>query len=124
MTAAPRLGAFEHHSPLDAETAAYVRLMQSVVAQALQDATHAPGKVRQAHNYRVDRERYAVADERVALATHQARNWLMNAGPDFRLVCQLGLLDPEYISRKAAELAAKGWPRFVAAKVHKGRKGS
>ena len=41
----------------------------------------------------------------------QSRAWLLGLGPDFKLVCEMAGYSPDYVRRKAREMAAKGWPR-------------
>jgi len=47
-----------------------------------------------------------------------AREWLLGNGKDFRIVCALAGLEPDYIRAEARRRQARGWP---ASDHHNGR---
>jgi hypothetical protein len=79
----------------------YLRLMQSVVAQALIDAVRAvPAKGATSHIEAL-RER------------DEARDWLTSNGSNFREIVSLAGLNPDDVRERSIKLQGEGWFRRV-----------
>lgn len=79
-------------------TSAEAKLFCAVINQAVADAT-APIICRN-----------GFARRNAETLQTQARAWLTRNGPDFRLVCELAMLDPAAVREGALRLEARGWP--------------
>lgn len=99
-----------------------IRLMKAIIIQAIDDATvplpsvelpaQKPGETDKKYDRRC---RYrAEAYRQVERDRMSARRWLTGNSRDFQHICTWAELNPEYVIRKAKELAAAGWPHRIS----------
>jgi hypothetical protein len=74
---------------------------RAVIAQAITDATFVVRKTKGTSVLTRAKDR------------DHARNWLLNNGPHFRLVCDMAALDAAVVRSAAKDLAEQGWPQIT-----------
>ena len=95
-------------------------LWKAVVYQAFADAIKEvtrgpiPRKTHETlENYRLRSESHAKKMRCSKVERNQAREWLLGAGDDMKMVCQFAGYDPDIIKDKARQLQDGGWSSAI-----------